>query len=208
MKLSSMLRASFVALTALVLTDEGAFATAPKSDEQKLCERQGGFWVLDFRFDQPTIPELCNLHVNGFESAVSFQCGHCYYPSSWDCFIAGGTWHPTAQNYPLGYCTLPNHSIQTNYPGQLGGGGTTGPGGDPVGGDGGVDCSKFGLVSNGIGGCRGPNICDIDPGTPGCCAFGLGELGCLNAERKRARKSRATKGNFNKLTPSKAKPIK
>jgi hypothetical protein len=154
MKLSPLFCASFGALAALALTADSAFATSPAmaTDEAKACNKQGGFWVLVWRVDQPTIPVMCTMHAGG--APETQQCGHCYYPSAFDCFLAAGTWHPASANQPnepLGYCILPDHSMQVNYPGSPGGGGTGGPGGGNGGG--GVDCSKYGLISNGMGGC-------------------------------------------------------
>jgi hypothetical protein len=147
-----------LALAALALATDGAFAVSPcmVTDRAKACTSHGGIWNLHLK---PAAS--CLEHSGGVP--VTCPCGGCYYPNITDCLQVNGTWHPAASPPPpFAYCTLPGGGIQATWPEDPGGGGTSGSGG--------IDCSRYGLVSNEIGGCRRPTVCDADPDAEGCRA--------------------------------------
>lgn len=164
MKLSPILCASFVALAGLALATDAAFAIdhCKVTDRAEACKSRGGFWILP---SPNALPAASCVEPSGAGSVIC-PCGHCYYPNMVDCVLVNGTWHSAASSPPpFAYCTLPGGGIQKEDP--AGGGG-----GDSSGGTGpdGIDCYRYGLVPNGIGGCRRPTVCDADPGFEGCSA--------------------------------------
>ena len=112
-------------------------------DQATACAKGGGIWTL---LPQSGV-NLCSYTVNGVPTAL--PCGHCYQPNITDCMRVNGTWVRRTEPPYSYYCILPNGGgIQTSTPPDPGDGPSPGAG---------VDCLKYGLVSNGIGGCMRPN---------------------------------------------------
>jgi len=163
MKLSQILCASFAALAGFALATDAAFAVdlCMATDRAKACQSRGGVWTLK---TPAALPAASCVEPSGAGFLIC-PCGHCYYPNYVDCVLAGGTWHSAASlPPPFAYCTLPGGGgIQTENPAPTGGS-------DVTSGSGGIDCYRYGLVFNEIGGCRRSTVCDADPGLEGCGA--------------------------------------
>jgi hypothetical protein len=150
-KLRALLCASILAVAAFALTANRTRAAnaCGDSDQGRACTQSGHFWT-----QVPLTHSQCGYTFTGANvtTAILCQCFICYQPSITDCGTVGGTWIfmpplPGTLN-PLGfpYCKLPNGQPQITWPG--------GPHiGNGVGGNGGIDCSQYGLVSDGSGGC-------------------------------------------------------
>jgi hypothetical protein len=152
MKPSSMSSKSALAavLVVMLLMGSAAYAAPPGNKESTACEKVGGIWNV-----------LNPQHMCG-DWTGSWPCGNCYHPNITDCITVNGTWYPTASKPPpFAHCVLPKGGgIQTTWPGNPGNPSPSGPGG--------VNCSRYGMVPNGLNGCRRPTVCDYDPNIRGC----------------------------------------
>jgi hypothetical protein len=145
----------------------------PPQAEQ--CENQQPPGIWNYIIAPPlsgNVP-LCGYSGNfsdGSPGGGAYYCGHCYRPNFSDCFTTGGQWVPYPKPPSTEYrCLLPNNRWLKDYPGFCNGsmGGTAnagelgvppcgGVGGDEFAGSpAGIDCSEWGLVENGTGGCTG-----------------------------------------------------
>ena len=163
MKIFKWPRTVMMVLASFLVTTGGTFAgpVGTSHDQAKECAKHGGIWSL-----LPKRNVLCQYTEGG--KPLLLPCGGCYHPNNVDCMIVGGTWVPASKTPPpFAYCLLPNNGgLQTSIPGE----------GNPsslVG----LDCSRYGLVPNGSGGCTRPGGgAPCDASKENCLAEGARQI--------------------------------